>query len=357
MDCDVIKDLMPMYMEKLTSEASNKIVNEHILECEECMSALEEMKQELVISSNSELAVDEVNTLVNKLIYNIKRNLYQKLTMVGLIALFIGVLAGIASSNARFYFGFIGTLSLLYFVIAIAVSLPISSRRKSIKKQFSTLWQLTFVFTALVSILFVLLPAGIGNFNHIIILLELIYNLIFSITLSLYSRIKIPKTEDHISLSYKKPFKIAVIALICITITIALPVTLFEACKTVDNINKPFVSDPEVIGKWDTIDLIKNKNAFTANPTEKHELYLKRITFMENGKINMSFPNDKVTEKDDNTPGLTWTKGYLSDRNEKTASKYEIIKVNGRNYMLFEWKTSDYTYFHRKPVYYVLEKD
>lgn len=35
-ECAVVKDLLPLYVEKLTSETSNKVVEEHLAECEQC---------------------------------------------------------------------------------------------------------------------------------------------------------------------------------------------------------------------------------------------------------------------------------------------------------------------------------
>ena len=42
--CEVIKDLLPMYVEGLTSEETNKYIEKHIDSCEECASALRSMK-------------------------------------------------------------------------------------------------------------------------------------------------------------------------------------------------------------------------------------------------------------------------------------------------------------------------
>ena len=34
--CDVVKDLMPMYMDGLLSESSRQMMNEHMQTCEKC---------------------------------------------------------------------------------------------------------------------------------------------------------------------------------------------------------------------------------------------------------------------------------------------------------------------------------
>ena len=44
-DCDVIKDLMPLYAENMASEKSAALIEEHFTECEDCRQLYEEMKQ------------------------------------------------------------------------------------------------------------------------------------------------------------------------------------------------------------------------------------------------------------------------------------------------------------------------
>lgn len=43
-DCDVIRDLLPLYAEDLASEKSRELVDEHLSDCAECASFLEELK-------------------------------------------------------------------------------------------------------------------------------------------------------------------------------------------------------------------------------------------------------------------------------------------------------------------------
>ena len=43
MNCDIIRDLLPLYAEHITSEATNALVEEHLAECEACRAELEQM--------------------------------------------------------------------------------------------------------------------------------------------------------------------------------------------------------------------------------------------------------------------------------------------------------------------------
>jgi hypothetical protein len=110
------------------------------------------------------------------------------------------------------------------------------------------------------------------------------------------------------------------------------------------NIDLPFVDDPQVIGEWESVDFVANPSDF--NPDKPNwtgdKLFLKGLTFLEDGEMPQ--------------PGMTWTKGVVIRHGDKTASHYEIREINGKLYMLFEWKSGDVTIRGMKPKYYVLRK-
>lgn len=45
--CDIVRDLLPSYIEKVTSDESNKFVEEHIAQCESCIIYLNDMNAEI----------------------------------------------------------------------------------------------------------------------------------------------------------------------------------------------------------------------------------------------------------------------------------------------------------------------
>jgi hypothetical protein len=110
-----------------------------------------------------------------------------------------------------------------------------------------------------------------------------------------------------------------------------------------DNIDLPFVDDPQIIGEWRSVDFVADIADFDpGTPNWTGELYLKGLTFLENGK----------TAK----PWWTWTKGFVMHHGDKTASRYEIKEIKGQSYLFFEWKSGDVTISGMKPHYYVLKK-
>jgi hypothetical protein len=111
-----------------------------------------------------------------------------------------------------------------------------------------------------------------------------------------------------------------------------------------DRIDLPFVNDPQVIGRWKTVDLVSAIDEFDPEqPRTTGELYLKGLTFLENGKTTEAW--------------WTWTKGVLIHRGDQTASNYEIREIKGRPYLFLEWKSGDFTISGRKPPHYVLRAD
>ena len=62
MNCNIVKDLIPLYIDGCCSEESGKIVEEHIRECDECKKLFEDMK-----SSSDIITVSESPKTFNKL--------------------------------------------------------------------------------------------------------------------------------------------------------------------------------------------------------------------------------------------------------------------------------------------------
>lgn len=45
LECDTVRDLLPVYIDKMTSEATNRAIEEHLEGCEDCTAVLEQMQQ------------------------------------------------------------------------------------------------------------------------------------------------------------------------------------------------------------------------------------------------------------------------------------------------------------------------
>lgn len=86
-DCKIVQDLLPNYIEKLTNEETNKYIEEHLKECEECKKMHENMKKELEINTNQrdKREVKYIKKFSNKL------RILKMILLVILIA-FIGII-------------------------------------------------------------------------------------------------------------------------------------------------------------------------------------------------------------------------------------------------------------------------
>lgn len=82
MKCEIIRDLMPMYLEGLTSEESNQAIAEHLDGCEPCKKMLEQMKQETTVKT--EETKEKINPFRK---FNRKIKMYVAATLVVCIAI------------------------------------------------------------------------------------------------------------------------------------------------------------------------------------------------------------------------------------------------------------------------------
>lgn len=127
---------------------------------------------------------------------------------------------------------------------------------------------------------------------------------------------------------------------------------VYVESRTMDKIDYPFVDDPCVLGKWESVDFVDVIDQFKTDQKQWKGggLFLIEMMFDENGKVTLK--NNKVPKG----YGRIWTKGLVLDEKEKTASKYTIKEIDDSIYMFYEWKSGDYTIRHMKPKYYVLKK-
>lgn len=119
-----------------------------------------------------------------------------------------------------------------------------------------------------------------------------------------------------------------------------------------DKVDYPFVDDPQLAGKWETVDFVNTIDEFKPGGISwRGNLLLTQLEILENGKISSSTSDNEIPEG-----FLTWTRGLIIDKKEKLASKYEIKELKGDTYLFYEWKSGDYKFGGMQPQYYVLKK-
>lgn len=153
-----------------------------------------------------------------------------------------------------------------------------------------------------------------------------------------------------IKLFNKKAYRLSAAAIAALLVVGGLTLTdakasVFNKTKAVniDKIDYSFVNDPNIIGRWQGVDFVRNMEDFkVGNKNFKGDLFVKELNFTTDGKVSKTV--------------FTWTKDHILDPADKTDSKYIIKDIDGSTYMFFEWKSGDYTLKGMKPEYYVLKK-
>ena len=134
---------------------------------------------------------------------------------------------------------------------------------------------------------------------------------------------------------------IGILALGLVTGTTA---ALLFCCRNVDNINQPFVNDPQAIGQWTSVDFVGMPEDFKpgTQSLQGELVVFQKFSILPGGRTSYRW--------------LTWTRGKIINPSDRTAASYEIRNIGGTNYMFMEWKNGDYIIFHSKPGLYVLRQ-
>jgi bla regulator protein blaR1 len=153
--------------------------------------------------------------------------------------------------------------------------------------------------------------------------------------------------------SHFKYSKFALMPMVIIITLLALCTVGYAGLsRLTDNVDLPFIDDPQVIGKWEVVDFVDKINDFDSESKSYEEkLYLSNLVFIKSGQMLDSFGNGNLFYS-----GSTWTNGVIINPEIQIASKYEIKEINGNKYMFMEWKSGDYIIRFMKPNYYVLKQ-
>lgn len=105
-----------------------------------------------------------------------------------------------------------------------------------------------------------------------------------------------------------------------------------------------FVSDPQLVGSWSTVDYVENPQDFIPGRQSwtGGRFYLKKMVFNEDGTTEGPW---------------RWTKDDIYHPGDKSHAKYQITEIKGHPYLFFEWISGDVLIHGQKPAYYVLQKE
>ena len=91
-ECKLVQDLLPNYIENLTSDETNKIIEEHLKDCKECQNILSTMKEK--ITTNTE------NIEKKKINYLKKYNREVRVLQIMLLIILIGFIVHVGGKYA-----------------------------------------------------------------------------------------------------------------------------------------------------------------------------------------------------------------------------------------------------------------
>lgn len=83
-NCNVIGDLLPLYVDGAVSEDTKKLVEEHLAECEECKKTAEDMGKELVLPVHETVAAAETSFL-----QKMKKNLTKRKILTAVVSVLV----------------------------------------------------------------------------------------------------------------------------------------------------------------------------------------------------------------------------------------------------------------------------
>ena len=105
-----------------------------------------------------------------------------------------------------------------------------------------------------------------------------------------------------------------------------------DEIKQVDDVSYNFVNDENALGIWRTIGFTYNDNIEEIIKEKNDNMFLQRLIFCKDGKLIEENKNVIVNH-------LLWTDGKVIDNKyAMTSSKYEIVKIDNLEYLIYEWK-------------------
>jgi len=85
----------------------------------------------------------------------------------------------------------------------------------------------------------------------------------------------------------------------------------------------------------------------------REKLFFSAVTFAPGGEVTSQYGAQTIA----GTDMQVWTKGYILRKWNSTACDYEIRVQDGVEYLFIAWKSGDYIWGGREPLYYVLVRE
>lgn len=123
-----------------------------------------------------------------------------------------------------------------------------------------------------------------------------------------------------------------------------------DEIRLCDNVDYPFIIDKGVLGVWKSRDFVINREDFDSNKQNwpVDDLFVDEIEFKPDGCF--------ISTTKRHTSRIRWTKGLTLNKTLKTACAYEIKVIDGKEYLIMEWKSGDYSFGGGRIYWYVFTR-
>lgn len=118
-----------------------------------------------------------------------------------------------------------------------------------------------------------------------------------------------------------------------------------------DDMDRPYVSDARVLGKWETVGILSNPSDLSQlkGTIAKTHFYITGMEFLERGKCF------KWSKRGNRAP-FDYTAGYILNNQLEFAEAYVIRRLDQEEYLIVEHKSMDYAYLGKVFCYYVFKR-
>lgn len=128
-----------------------------------------------------------------------------------------------------------------------------------------------------------------------------------------------------------------------------------------DRTDFPYVPDPELIGKWETIAFVPSPEHFSPEqPLELSALnHITAIAFYERGMCEQFIrhkENIRTRLLEYTASDVGRFRGYIINHQEESAEGYLLRETEGAKYLFVQHKSGDYFFGGKEPSYYVFKK-
>lgn len=120
-----------------------------------------------------------------------------------------------------------------------------------------------------------------------------------------------------------------------------------------DDVDLPFVSDDRLIGRWKAHSFLIHKEQFPLPAEPLDSFYWKSVEFLPGGNLISDYADWHI-EGDELQ---RWTKGFILRKWNSSACACELRELDGRDYLIVEWKSGDYRWGGFDTNYYVFTRD